>query len=84
MDVIVSLSRLLLRSAAASAVRMMPGADFPDAFRANLWVRGMSQDKSAEEALSDFKVDASCLLCPHCTWTHSDPLRVHIICMLCV
>ena len=33
------------------------GADFPDAFRANLWARGLSQDKSAEEALSDFKVE---------------------------
>ena len=27
----------------------------PDAFRANLWVRGLSEDKSAEEALSDFQ-----------------------------
>ncbi len=35
---------------------LMHGADFPDAFRANLWARGLSQDKSAEEALSDFKV----------------------------
>ena len=31
-------------------------ADFPDAFRANLWVRGLSDDRSADEALSDFKV----------------------------
>lgn len=31
-------------------------ADFPDAFRANLWVRGLSEDRSADEALSDFKV----------------------------
>ena len=31
-------------------------ADFPDAFRANLWVRGLSQDGSANEALADFKV----------------------------
>ncbi len=29
-------------------------ADFPDAFRANLWVRGLSNDTSAEEALGDF------------------------------
>ncbi|CAK0779844.1 hypothetical protein CVIRNUC_004868 [Coccomyxa viridis] len=27
----------------------------PDAFRANLWVRGLSQDSSANEALADFK-----------------------------
>lgn len=67
LDAIVSLRRLVLGSAAASAMRMMVRADFPDAFRANLWVRGMSQDKSAEEALSDFKVDASRLLCLHCT-----------------
>lgn len=29
-------------------------ADFPDAFRANMWVRGLNHDKDAEEALSDF------------------------------
>jgi erythromycin esterase-like protein len=29
-------------------------ADFPDAFRANLYVRGLSDDTSAEEALGDF------------------------------
>ena len=34
----------------------LPVADFPDAFRANLWVRGLSQDSSADEALADFKV----------------------------
>ncbi len=38
-------------------MRVVPrDADFPDAFRANLWVRGLSKDKSAEEALSDFRV----------------------------
>lgn len=30
-------------------------ADFPDAFRANLYARGLSQDKSADEALGEFK-----------------------------
>jgi erythromycin esterase-like protein len=29
-------------------------ADFPDAFRLNLWVRGLSQDGSPEAALADF------------------------------
>ena len=38
----------------------LPVADFPDAFRANLWVRGLSQDSSANEALADFKVQ----ICP--------------------
>ena len=38
----------------------LPVVDFPDAFRANLWVRGLSQDSSANEALADFKVQ----ICP--------------------
>lgn len=29
-------------------------ADFPDAFRANMYARGLSEDPSAEEALGDF------------------------------
>jgi len=29
-------------------------ADFPDAFRLNLWVRGLSQDATPEAALADF------------------------------
>ena len=29
-------------------------ADFPDAFRANLYVRGLSDDKNSDEALGDF------------------------------
>ena len=32
--------------------------DFPDAFRANMWVRDLSNDKSVHEALSEFKVRA--------------------------
>ena len=31
-------------------------ADWPDAFRANLFVRGLGSDKNADEALSEFKV----------------------------
>jgi erythromycin esterase-like protein len=30
-------------------------ADFPDAFRANMYVRGLSEDKTSEEALGEFK-----------------------------
>ena len=33
---------------------MAAEADFPDAMRANLYVRGPSEDKTAEEALDDF------------------------------
>lgn len=33
---------------------MVVEADFPDAFRVNLYVRGMSQDRTAEEALGNF------------------------------
>ncbi len=40
-------------------------ADFPDAFRANLWVRGLSDDRTADEALSDFKVSTSHDTCQH-------------------
>lgn len=29
-------------------------ADFPDAFRANMWVRGLGEDATAEESLHDF------------------------------
>lgn len=29
-------------------------ADYPDAFRLNLWVRGLSQDSTPEAALADF------------------------------
>jgi erythromycin esterase-like protein len=29
-------------------------ADFPDAFRVGMYVRGLSADGSAEEALADF------------------------------
>ena len=29
-------------------------ADFPDAFRANMFVRGLNDDRSADEALEDF------------------------------
>ena len=31
-------------------------ADFPDAFRVNMYVRGVGTDRSADEALGDFKV----------------------------
>ena len=61
----------MLRVYCANGERRMPGADFPNAFRVNLWARGLSQDKSAEEALSDFKVDCfidsarSIILCHH-------------------
>jgi hypothetical protein len=30
-------------------------ADFPDAFRLNMYVRGLGSDKTAQEALGDFK-----------------------------
>jgi hypothetical protein len=29
-------------------------ADFPDAFRANLYIRGLSEDKTPEDGLEDF------------------------------
>ena len=37
-------------------------ADFPDAFRANLWARGLSKGVSAEGALADFAVSTHDIL----------------------
>ena len=37
-------------------------ADFPDAFRANLYVRGLSKDATADQALGEFKASqAGCV-----------------------
>lgn len=47
------LTNLLIRERGFNAV--VVEADFPDAFRANLYVRGLSQDQSGEEALREFK-----------------------------
>lgn len=45
---------------------MVVEADFPDAFRANLYVRGLSQDKNADEALHEFTVRTLRTLCTLC------------------
>ncbi|KAL4422753.1 hypothetical protein ABPG75_008950 [Micractinium tetrahymenae] len=47
------ITKLLIRERGFNAV--VVEADFPDAFRVNLYVRGMSEDKSADEALSNFE-----------------------------
>ena len=44
-------------------------ADWPDAFRANRWVRGESTDSSARDALSDFQ------RFPRWMWRNSDVVR---------
>src|SRR2546430_17735561 len=40
-------------------------ADWPDAFRVNRYVRGLSKDRNADEALSGFK------RCPTCMWLYT-------------
>jgi len=46
-------------------------ADFPDIFKANLWVRGLSNEKDANEALSALKA-RSCMLCVlHASHAHA-------------
>lgn len=45
-------------------------ADFPDAFRANLYAKGLSnQDSTADEALGSFSVK-SLLACYSCVCVH--------------
>ena len=39
----------------AAAAAVVVEADFPDAFRINMYVRGLGSDKTAQEALGDFK-----------------------------
>ena len=40
-------------------------ADFPDIFKANLWVRGLSNEKDANEALSALKARSCMSAMPH-------------------
>lgn len=46
-------TRMLIEERGFNAV--VAEADFPDAFRVNMYVRGMGTDRSADEALGDFK-----------------------------
>ena len=46
------ITRTLVQERGFNAVAVE--ADFPDAFRANMWVRGLNADTNAEDALSDF------------------------------
>ncbi|KAK9827952.1 hypothetical protein WJX81_000131 [Elliptochloris bilobata] len=46
-------TKLLIQQRQLNAVALE--ADFPDAFKTNLWVRGLSDEKDANAALSAFK-----------------------------
>ncbi len=56
-----------LGKSCAAPAAVVVEADFPDAFRANLYARGLSEDKTADEALGEFKAccagPAARLLC---------------------
>ena len=51
-DTRAHLTRALIASRGFNIVAVE--ADWPDAYRANQWVRGQSRDDTAQEALSDF------------------------------
>jgi erythromycin esterase-like protein len=47
-------TKLLVQERGFNAVCLE--ADFPDAFRVNMYARGFNKDKDPQQALSDFKV----------------------------